>query len=144
MHHCILRGHRDAGDSLQVGEEVDAGEVSFVEELLDHGLLALADLQQQVAPGNQRRGGGRDEAAVEGEAVGAGEERGMRFEADDLGRERLVISNVGQVGDDEVEVLAFERLQQVGLKKADAPGDAVGLGVLLGDSEGGRGRYLSP
>ncbi len=82
-------GEDDAGDGLEVGEEGDVapGAGGGCEELFDGGLLAITDLKQQPAAGDEGRVGLGDEAAVDFEAGGAGEEGGRGLEIADLGLE---------------------------------------------------------
>ena len=82
----------------------------------------------------------RDESLVDVEAGASGEEGGVGLEVVDLRFEDFEIGDVGRVGDDGVEGFRRDGVEQVRLKKADACGEVVMLGVVSGDGErGGRG-----
>jgi len=85
--------------------------------------------------------GGGDEAAVDIEAVRAGEESGVGFVVDDFALHGggVACGDVGRVGDDGVEGFGggVEACEQVGLQEGDAVGAVVGEGVFLRDGEGG-------
>ena len=100
-------------------------------------LLAVADFEEEPAAGSERSEGGRDETAVDFEAVVAGEEGEMGFVVADLnGKRREVFGrDVGRIGDDEVELLAGDGSEEIALEKAD--GDGVEVGVFAGNGEGG-------
>lgn len=87
----------DEADGLPVGEEGG-----------DLVALTLADFECQQAVGFERGVGLGDEAAIDFQSVGAGEERGGGFVIADLRMERVAVrgGDVGWVGDDCVERLA--------------------------------------
>lgn len=67
-------GAGDAGDGLQVWNELDLVETGGCEEPGDGFGLAVADFKGNEAAGDETREGLRDETAVDVEAVRAGEE----------------------------------------------------------------------
>jgi hypothetical protein len=119
-------------------------EASPVGEQGGDGLaLALADFEGEEAGGFERGTRLGDEAAIDVEAVDAGEECGGRFVVTDLGVEGVAVGggDVGWVGDDGVEggIAGRERFEQVGGDESDAAGEVVADGVRGGNFErGGR------
>ena len=77
----------------------------FVEEGADGFALAVADFEGEEAAGGEGGVGLGDEAGVDVEAGGAGEERGGGFVVADLGVEGFAVGggDVGWVADDGVE-----------------------------------------
>lgn len=71
------------------------------------GALSVADFEGEKAAGLERGARLGDEAAVEVEAGGAGEERGVWLVVADLRVEQrgVGVGNIGRVGDDGVEGL---------------------------------------
>jgi len=147
-----LAGDGYARDGLEVVDEADVPPVA--QEICYGVALAVADFEREQAVGLEDGVGLRDEAAVDVEAVGAGEERAGGLVVADLGMEGAAVGegDVGRVGDDRV-VLFWTRfargcgflairgcqvVQQVGLEEADAMGEVVARGVCGGDCEGGR------
>lgn len=101
--------------------------------------MAVADFHEQPAARIEALAGLRDEAPVDVEAGRSGEERSARLKVQDLGVEDFKLGDVGRVGDDGVEGLRCDGGKQVRLKKADAVGEMMTLGVVAGDGErGGR------
>jgi hypothetical protein len=127
----------NAGDLLEVVEE---GDVFPGREKGCEGVaLAVADLEGEKTAGRKGGEGLRDEAAIDGEAVGAGVKRGAGLEVADFGVEGDGVGggDVGRVGDDGVEESAArDGSEEIGLEEVDAGVDGVGLGVGLGDGEG--------
>jgi hypothetical protein len=104
--------------------------------------LAVAELEGEKAAGFEGLVGLGDEAAVDVEAVGAGEEGLSGFVLADL---RVEVGcfrdrNVRRVADDGVEVAVllggWEGGEEVGEEEADAGGEVVGGGVGFGDGQG--------
>ena len=133
-------GAGDAGDGLEVGEELDPAEACGSEQRGDGLRLAVADFEQQKAAGDERGEGRRDEAAADFEAVVSGEEGDGRFVVADLDGEGGAVSqgNVGQVGGDEVEMLAGDGGEKIAFQ--EAKGNSVAFGVFLCDCQGGGGQ----
>jgi len=77
----------------------------FFEECLEVVELAEAELEGEQAFGFEGRVGGGDEAAIDVEALGAGEEGGVRFMLEDFVGHGggFVEGDVGRVGDDDVD-----------------------------------------
>ena len=119
--------------------------------------LVVADFEGEQAVGFEGGVGLGDEAAVDIEAVGAGEEGGGRFVVADLGMEGVAVGggDVGRVGD-EYFVLFSTRFarecscltirepsgfaQKVGFDEVDAVGEVVAGGVGVRRPRGRRGR----
>ncbi len=79
-----------------------------------------------------------DEAAVDFEAVLAGEERGGGFVVADLGVERVAVGggDIGWVGDDSVKGFAEgQRAEEIGFEEADVR-EIVASGVGCGNFKG--------
>ena len=125
----------DAGDALQVGGEFNVGETGVGEESVDGWLLAVADFERDEAAGGESGEGLRDEAAVDFEAVVAGEEGEGWFVIADFDGEGIAIGggDVGRIGDDEVELLAGDGREEIALEKAD--GNSVAICVFFGAGE---------
>ena len=105
--------------------------------------MAVANFEGQEAVGAEGGAGCGDEAAVDFEAVGAGEEGGVGFVGDDFALHGggVAEGDVGRVGDDGVEAeagcdLVGEAGEEVALDELDAAGNAVRGGVLAGDGQG--------
>ncbi len=135
-------GQDDAGNLLQVVEEDDI--VPIFEQSGEGIALAVAELEGEEAAGGEGCVRLGDQAGVDVEAVGAGEEGGGGLVVADLGVEggAVGLGDVGWVGDDGVEgrlVGVGDGAEEVGLEEADAVGDGVGGGVLAGDGERGGG-----
>ena len=82
-----------------------------------------------------------EEAAVDVETLGAGEEGGVGFVLEDFVGHGggFVEGDVGRVGDDDVEGregLEQGRGEEVGLEEGDVVGEAEAGGVVLGDGKG--------
>ena len=104
--------------------------------------LAEAELEGEEAFGFEGGVGGGDEAAVDVEAMGAGEEGGVGFVVEDLVGHGggFVEGDVGRVGDDDVEGWGggeVGRGEEVGLEEGDAVREAEAGGVVFGDGEWG-------
>lgn len=131
-------GEGDAGDALEVGEELDG--VPAAEEAGEVGLLAGADLEREQAGGVEMREGLRDEALVDGEAELAGEEGVGGFEVAHLRMEGRAVGlgDVGRVREDGVEGRRTRREggEQIALEQMQLVADVVGVGVASGDGEG--------
>jgi len=130
-----------AGDSLEVVGDFDVLEAGGGEKRFDVGLLAEAEFEDEIAAGDEGSMSGRDEAAVDFEAVVAAEEGDVGFVLADFdGDKRAVgVGNVGWVGGDDFESLARDGGEEVALKEADVAGDVVAGSVLASDGEGGVG-----
>jgi len=112
----------------------------FFEECLEVVELAEAELEGEQAFGFEGRVGGGDEAAIDVEALGAGEEGGVRFMLEDFVGHGggFVEGDVGRVGDDDVEGWGGLQLgsdEEIGLEKVDAMAEMVACGVVFGDGE---------
>ena len=101
----------DAWDALQVGCEFDVGESGVGEEHVDGGLLAVADFKRDETAGDESGEGLRDEAAVDIEAVVAGEESQRWLVVADFDGKGIAVGggDVGWIGDDEVEAALRRR-----------------------------------
>lgn len=134
-------GEGDAGDAGQVVAEAEVWPA--VEERGELRVLAEAEFQGEQAAGAERGVGLRDEAAVDVEAIGAGEEGGVGFEVADFALQGrgVRLRDVGRVGDDGVEGMCGggQRGEEIGLQERQARGIAEARGVALGDGEGGGG-----
>jgi hypothetical protein len=134
---CGAAGESDARDAGEIGKEGDIEPA--VEEAFDGLGLAEAEFEGEEAAGAEDVGGLGDEAAVDVEAVGAGEEGGGGFVIADFGGEgwAVVFGDVGRVGDDGVEGGGGEGGGEIGVEELDT---AVESGVVAGgDAEGGGG-----
>ena len=114
----------------------------LVEEVAEVVELAEAELEGEQAVGSEGFVGGGDEAAVDVEAGGAGEEGGVGFVLEDLLGHGggFVEGDVGRVGDDDVEGWGgFELgcVEEIGLEEDDAVAEGEAAGVVLGDGERG-------
>ncbi len=96
-------GEGDAGDAGVVVEEADV--VPGGEEFGEGVALAEAELECEQAVFAQGVVRGGDEAAVDVEAVGAGEESGVGLVVDDFALHGggVACGDVGRVGDDGVK-----------------------------------------
>ena len=133
-----LRGPLSAGegyawDALEV---VDEGDVRPADEQFGEGVaLAVTYFQGDQTAGFEGLAGLRDEAAVDVESVGSGEESGGGFVLANLGVERGSVGerDIGRVADDGVEGLVEfvggQGGEEVGEEEADAGGEAVRDGV---------------
>ena len=132
-------GEGDAGDAGVVVEEADV--VPGGQELGEGVALAESELKREQAVFAQGFVGGGDEASVDVEALGAGEESGVGFVVDDFALHGggVACGDVGRVGDDGVEGFGggVEACEQIGLQENDAVGAVVGESVFLRDGEGG-------
>jgi len=113
----------------------------FFEEGFEGVQLAEAEFESQEAFGFEGGVGGGEEAAVDVEALDAGEEGGVGFVLEDLVGHGggFVEGDVGWVGDDDVEGrggLELRGGEEIGLEEGDAVGEVVACGVVLGDGEG--------
>ncbi len=86
--------------------------------------------------------GGGEEAAVDVEALGAGEEGGVGFVLEDLVGHGggFVEGDVGRVRDDDVEGgggLELRGGEEIGLEEGDAVAEVEAGGIVFGDGEGG-------
>jgi hypothetical protein len=137
-------GESDTGDLLEVFDERDL--LPGLEECCERFTLAMADLKGEKAVWFQCGVGLGDEAAVEVEAVGAGEESGCGLVVADLRVEGGAVGfgDVRRIADDGVEALAVfgvdfvvaQGREEVGRKEVDAVGHVVFAGVGGGDGEG--------
>ena len=118
--------------------KLDVLEASGGEEIVDCSLLAISDFEGDEAAWNERREGGGNEAAVDVEAIVAGEEGERGFVVADFDGEGVAISagNVRRIGDDEIELFTGNGGEEIALKKADAIVDAVAFCVCFGEGEG--------
>jgi hypothetical protein len=95
-----------------LGEIVDDFDVApvTVEHLADRAERGVAEFEDQAAAGFQQAGGVRDEATVNVESAGAGEERERGFMVADFTLERgsAGLGNVGRVRDDQIETVTAE------------------------------------
>jgi hypothetical protein len=125
---------------LQVVEEDDI--LPICEQSGESVALAVAELEREKAAGGKGCVRLGDQAGVDVEAVGAGEEGGGGFVVADLGVERGAVrfGDVGWVRHDGIEGRRVgNRREEIGLEEADAVGDLVSRGVLAGDGERGGG-----
>lgn len=137
-------GEDDAGDLLEVEEELDV--LPGGEQIGEIGALAVADFEGEEASGLEGCVGLGDEAAVDVQAGGAGEESGVRLVVKDLRVEVCGVGfgDVGGVADDGVEGFGGvgcgfgvrEGGKEVRPEEVDAVGQMVLTGVGLGDVEG--------
>src|SRR6185312_3869548 len=132
-------GADHSGYSLKVGDELYFAPCG--EQAGDGVALAVTDLHQETAAGVEGMPCVGDEAAVDVQSGGAGEERVGRLIVTDLFFQNFVFGNVGRVRDDDVEGFAWDRCQQIGLQEPDAAGHAVTFGILAGDFERGRREF---
>jgi hypothetical protein len=138
-------GEGDAGNLGVVVQELEVlpGAVGgFFEEGAEGVELAEAELEGEEAFGFEGRVGGGKEAAVDVEALDAGEEGGVGFVLEDLVGHGggFVEGDVGRVGDDDVEGwggLELRGGEEIGLEEGDAVDQVVAGGVVFGDGEGG-------
>ena len=130
----------DARDGGVVREDADVAPEVGVDECANSIALAEADLEGEKAAGEQCGVGLRNEAAIDAEAVGAGEEREVGFVVADFRGEGGSVGegDIGWVGDDDVELLAGELGEQIGLEEANAVGEMMARGVFAGDGKCGR------
>jgi hypothetical protein len=133
-------GEGDAGDA---GVVVDEAEVFPGGEEVGEGVaLAVADFEREEAVFAEGMVGFGDEAAVDVEAVVAGEEGGVGLVVDDLALQGggVCEGDVGGVRDNCIEALsAFDCCKQIAVDEADALLAAEGAGVFRGDGERGEG-----
>jgi hypothetical protein len=125
-------------DAGVVVEEADA--VPIGEKRAEGFALAEAEFEGEEAVGRERGLGCGDEAAVDVEAVFAGEERGVRLVGDDLGLQGGGVGegDVGWVRDDDVEGCAGVELrcgEEIREKEMDAVAEVKALGVVARDVE---------
>jgi hypothetical protein len=116
-----------------------------IEEGAEGFVLAEAELEGEEAAGAESwvwwvaKGLG-DEAAVDVEAGGAGEEGGVGLVVTDFGVEGRGVGegNVGRVGDDGIEGhrLVGKCAEKIAMQEGDAVDDAVGEGVFVSDGQG--------
>ena len=102
----------------------------------------MADFEGEQAVGLERGEGLGDEAAIDVEAGGAGEEGQGGFVVADLGVEGVTVGggNIGRVGDHCIkDRLAGDCAEQVGDEEVDAAGEVMEGGVGGGDFERGGG-----
>ena len=88
-----------------------------------------------MAAGHEHGECGRNEAAVDIEAIASGEQSQRRLVVANFHCKRVVIGerDIRRIGNDNVELLPCNGTKQVALKKADAVGDAVQFGILTCD-----------
>ena len=101
-------------------------------------MLTLADLETEEAVGLKQMLGLGNEAAVDVEAFGTGEESGRWLVFADLGMKIWAIGSgdVGWVADDGVEGCAGRQgREEIGMEEADAVGYMMVFGVELGEVE---------
>jgi len=124
---------------LKVRHEFDLLEAGGREQVGDCLRLAVADFEGEVAAGDETMEGLRDEAAVDVEAVGAGEKGESWFVVADFDGERVAVSggDVGRVGDYDFELFAGYRGEEIAFEKAEI--DSVTFRIFLSDCEGGGG-----
>lgn len=129
-------GRDDALDSLEIGSEFDLMEAGEREHSFNGGRLAVSDFGGDETAGDETIEGLGDEAAVDIEAVGAGEEReGGLVVADFDGKGGPVdCGNVWRVGGDDVELLTDEGGEKVAMEESD--GNSIAICVLAGEVEG--------
>ena len=110
-----LAGEGYAGDLLQVVDEADGFPVG--EESGDFVALALADFEGEEAVGFEGGVGLGDEAAVDREAVGTGEERGGGLVVSDLGVQGVPVGggDVRRVGDEHFVLFSTRSARECGV-----------------------------
>src|SRR6185312_17235965 len=134
-------GADHSGYSLKVGDELYFAPCG--EQAGDGVALAVTDLHQETAAGVEGMPCAGDEAAVDVQSGGPGEERVGRFVAADLLFQNFVFGNVRRVGDDGVEGFALDRCQQIGVQEPDTAGHVMTFGILPCDVARGRRQFQS-
>jgi len=127
-------GGDDAGDSGEVGDGVDV--VPSGEQGHDGLRLGVADLHEEPAAGTERLKGLRDETANDIESLVSGEDGNVRLIVLDhiLHLVGFVESDVGRVGDDEVEGGVARDVGE-NVAQGEAYASAEALGVAASDVE---------
>ncbi len=105
--------------------------------------MAKADFEGEQTVFTEAGLRARDEAAVDVQAVGPGEESGVRLVFEDFALECWGVGerNVGRVRDDGVEIplAGVECREKIAFEEADAAAEAEAESVISGDLEGCRG-----
>jgi hypothetical protein len=100
-----------------------------------------ADFEDEPSAGTESGVGLGDEAGDDFGAGGSGENGVARFELADFELDLIFFrfTDIGRIGDDEIEGVGSESGEQVGLAEMDTGFELVAGGVGAGDFEGGGG-----